>query len=322
MSRGYFNAPSNRNRRNSLRHVADETLDILETGEYTSNGVRYSLKKDISSCKEHTTYHAPDCSILSRWSTPEPTASGNFSDRASFDFLEKTTLQAARFLTDVVEHNTRRGAVGVLNFASATKPGGGFINGAQAQEESIARASTLHASLTTEQAEPFYEIHKDDDRIGFYTHAMIYSPAVVIFRDNDDRKSVPFKVDVLTSAAVNAGEVRKRIACRDQSEVEWKIENEMRERMGRILYAFVEHKATNIILGSFGTGVFRNDVSVVAGIWADLLAVPGARFEKSFERVIFAITGTVTFDQFKAAFHARVKAAERWARERESGRAA
>jgi len=43
------------------------------------------------------------------------------------------------------------------------------------------------------------------------------------------------------------------------------------------------------MLGSFGTGVFRNNVSMIADIWSDLLAEQGARFMRSFDRIVFGI---------------------------------
>ncbi|KAF8800269.1 hypothetical protein BYT27DRAFT_6840744 [Phlegmacium glaucopus] len=99
--------------------------------------------------------------------------------------------------------------IGVLNFASAKKPGGGFINGSQAQEESIARTSTLYPSLITPAALPFYTHHREDPSNAYYTHAMVYSPGVVLLRDDNGEWRSPVKVDVLTSAAVNAGEIRR-----------------------------------------------------------------------------------------------------------------
>jgi uncharacterized protein (TIGR02452 family) len=82
------------------------------------------------------------------------------------------------------------------------RPGGGFINGANAQEESIARSSTLYASLMTRTAQQFYTLHTSDGRNGFYTHAMVYSPDVVVFRRDDDEMALPMMIDVLTSPAV------------------------------------------------------------------------------------------------------------------------
>ena len=101
--------------------------------------------------------------------------------------------------------------IGVLNFASAKKPGGGFINGAQAQEESIARSSTLYPSLTSPEGRKFYTHFQADRDNAYYTHAMVYSPAVVLFRGDMGDLKKPIDVDVLTSAAVNAGEVRENL---------------------------------------------------------------------------------------------------------------
>lgn len=132
---------------------------------------------------------------------------------------------------------------------------------------------------------------------------MVYTPSVVILKDDAGNWTSPFEVDVLTSAAVNAGDVRKRI--KDESElaeIEKPIEYVMKERMARILFLFEQQGAKNIVLGSFGTGVFQNDVEVIARIWAELLTVKGARYRHSFDRVVFAILGKNTFTTFEQSF--------------------
>jgi uncharacterized protein (TIGR02452 family) len=206
----------------------------------------------------------------------------------------------------------------VLSFASATKPGGGFLSGAQAQEESIARASTLYTSIITPTANQFYQLHKRDRRGGFYSHAMVFSPSVIVLRDDAGGWVPPHQIEVVTSAAVNAGVVRERAEENSSRDVGARIEGVMRERMARILFLFELQGLRNIVLGSFGTGVFRNDVSMIADIWYDLLAEEGARFMHSFDRVVFGIIDKRTAERFKVVFENRIEAQRSTARGRES----
>jgi len=213
--------------------------------------------------------------------------------------LKKSTLQGAHYLFQKYPAFK----IGVLNFASATKPGGGFKNGASAQEESIARSSTLHLSLESRRAAPFYKLHVRDNRRGYYSHAMIYSPSVAIFRNDNGDWLSPYHVDIVTSPAVNAGLVRK-LRYNRWSDTEDRILSVMKERMGRILALFERSEIKYLVLGSFGTGVFQNNIDSLAKIWGELLGAPGARFADSFDEVIFAIPDGYTHRKFEMGFNA------------------
>ena len=67
-----------------------------------------------------------------------------------------------------------------LNFANATNPGGGFLGGATAQEESLCWATGLYACLL---GNPMYAFHQEHDD-GLYTDYVIYSPDVPVFRSD------------------------------------------------------------------------------------------------------------------------------------------
>lgn len=302
--------PYTENRRAQLKKIAEDTLRAMQAGTYTYKGIAYDLAKPISEARDKTEYLAPDCSIASWASTKaRQRKNGGGGPPAHVSVLQISTLDAARLLESVYQHSEYlRGRTGVLNFASATLPGGGFKNGAEAQEESIARASTLYPTLDTDEAGKFYTLHRDMQRKKstqpFYTHAIIYSPNVRVFRDDDGVWTYPFSVDVLSCAAVNAGEVRKGMQGPAITGLEVEIEREMSERMGRILYVFEQRGVRNLVLGTFGTGVFRNNIALVARLWAHLLILPEARFKHSFDRIIFAITGDETFAEFQSAFEA------------------
>ncbi|KAG6331877.1 hypothetical protein ID866_7209 [Astraeus odoratus] len=297
----------NGGQRARLKEIADSTLEVIERGSLSFDGTLLDLDAKIRFSNHNTRYYPPDASSLSSWASNAPTAKPNRRSGPEISILEVSTLDGTRLLHDSLSsRSASHGRIALLNFASATRPGGGFLDGAQAQEESIARSSTLYPSLMTETAQRFYKLHGKDRNGGFYHHAMIYSPAVVILRTDAGDWSSPFEVDVLTSAAVNAGDVRNKNAKRedpvDDQRLEKQIVAVMRERMARILFLFEQQGATNIVLGSFGTGVFKNDVEVVSRIWAELLTGSEARYKNTFDRVVFAIVGNKTYSTFKSVF--------------------
>ncbi|TRM68987.1 hypothetical protein BD626DRAFT_392676 [Schizophyllum amplum] len=285
------------NPRTMRKEIADDTLAAIKAGRYSLDGLTYSLQDAVKISKQGTCYYPPD-SDLANWEYTSPPA--NDGTRAEVILAEISTLEGARLLRS--QTNAR---IGVLNFASAKKPGGGFLSGASAQEESIARSSTLYPTLRTADSTKFYTLHNKDDAGSYYSHAMIYSPSILVFRADDGQWLPPYEIDVLTSAAVNAGAVRDKDKRHPHHELEADIAMAMRERMARLLYLFEREGVRNLVLGSFGTGVFKNDVKVVAGLWVDLMLDQGSRFGNSFDRVVFAILGNGTFMDFHTVFSAR-----------------
>jgi len=260
--RYYPRNPSYRLSRDELREFADQTLQTLDNGFYYPPGTTigedepYNLVEKIDNTDENTGFYPPDDEVMEKWVEADlgNGEESNAKTKTKVIIGEYSTLVGARKLHAMVSSNQdgKSNIIGVLNFASAKKPGGGFINGAQAQvrssqtntililkryypqlqEESIARASTLYPSLLTPTAQQFYEYYANDPDNAYYTHAMVYSPAVVLIRNDRGDWKPPIDVDVLTSAAVNAGDVRKQ--------VQW--EEEMRELRERVRNAEIARR--------------------------------------------------------------------------------
>lgn len=217
-------------------------------------------------------------------------------------------------------------AIGVLAFASAKKPGGGFLHGGDEQDERIARLSALVASLRTPAAQPFYREHRRhwaEDGSGLHDHSLVYSPSVVVFRaDADDAGAEdadavggafipPYAVNVVSAVPVNAAAVRAKHVIRagEQAFFEQGIRGAMKERMARVLRAFEVHGDRTLVLGSFGSGSNENNVETIGAVWAELLVCDEARFRDVFDRVVFAVPGKA-YGAFKRGWEMRILEAQ------------
>lgn len=173
--------------------------------------------------------------------------------------------------------------IAVLNFASATSPGGGVTDGAFAQEECLCRCSTLYPVLNTENlVKNYYRFHrKRSDH--YYTDACIYTPNVLVVKsDVEEPKRLPKKdwvaVDVMTCAAPNLWFDPKALNDEDQLKLHLK-------RGERIVRVAIENKADVLVLGAFGCGAFRNNPVVVAEAYRQLLE----KYKGHFAAVEFAV---------------------------------
>jgi uncharacterized protein (TIGR02452 family) len=182
--------------------------------------------------------------------------------------VNQTTLAAARALV-AAGHD-----VAALNFASATHPGGGFLSGARAQEESLCRSSALHACLVGDA------MYGQARGYGLYTSWVVYSPAVPVFRDDDGALlAAPYPVSFLTCAAVNAKVARAHLG--DDA-----IRAAMARRIDRVLAVAAAQGHDTLVLGAWGCGAFGNDPDTIAALFAAALA---DRFRDRFATIVFAI---------------------------------
>ena len=195
----------------------------------------------------------------------------------------ETRIEVANETTfrGLVKLAARGGHIACLNFASARNPGGGFLGGAQAQEEALARASALYHCLL---AAPEYYERNRANRSAVYLDLVIFSPHVPFFRkDAGDLLEKPVLASVITAPAPNRGAVSQ-----NEPRNLPLVEAALRRRAEMILHVAQAHGVEGLVLGAWGCGVFRNDPAKVASIFATLIRPPG-RFAGVFRDILFSV---------------------------------
>jgi len=249
--------------------LANETLEILRVGEYRVGDVAVSLQTDLQNCRSLTQLWAAD---LHMQYLPHHTFAST-----TIEVVQESTLQSAERLTRTTTDGRN---VGILNFASAKNPGGGWLRGTTTQEETLARSSGLYHSLTKYQKE-FYDHHRVvEDAI--YSDALIMSPMCPVFRNHYDVLLVrPYKINIVTCAAPNLRALREQGRTTSVFHV-------LQQRIYRILEAFTFIDSNTLVLGAWGCGVFDNDPVDVARIFRYCLCDNGP-YHHHFAHVCFSI---------------------------------
>ncbi len=273
------------------KQIANETVQILQQGYYqTPENKRVDVSEALQHCLAETQFYDPDrlnniCDRVRERAPQFP--------KTTFTVINETTLEGAARLSQR-EDSAR---IGVLNFASAKNPGGGFLKGSQAQEESLARSSGLYRSLL--KAPQYYDYHRQQ-RSGLYSDRMIYSPQCPVFRRDDGTfLEQPYWVDFITSPAPNAGAI-----ARNSPQDIAKIPAALQDRSQKVLSLAVHHHCDTLILGAWGCGVFRNDPQMVAEIFFNHLNTEGL-FWGRFKTVLFSVLDSSRDKKTYTAFRDR-----------------
>jgi len=193
------------------------------------------------------------------------------SEKAKVIVSGKRSLEAA-------ESYAKQGKkVCVLNFASATNPGGGVVNGSSAQEECLCRCTTLYPCLNTDAMwSAFYKPHRKAAN-PLYNNDCIYTPDVCVFKSDTNfpeplLKEDWWNVNILTCAAPNLRERPSNSMNPHAGDKAAKItpaalEKLLTKRIRRIFEIAAVNGNEVLILGAFGCGAFRNPPAIVAKVF-------------------------------------------------------
>ncbi|MCD8209271.1 MAG: TIGR02452 family protein [Coprobacillus sp.] len=265
----------------------NETLEISKRGSYLYKGVPTYLSKTNEE-RSLTTVFLPDeietlshsLSLSNSEEYPCPVRVENI------DALEL----AKRRLDETNEK------VLVLNLASATRPGGGTLDGAGGQEEDLCKRSSLYLALSDEEAKEYFDYNNSlHSHLG--SDALMFSPYVAVFRDSrENLLESPYCVSVLSASAPNIRFGKEGLSDEEYIDLLYK-------RIRGILCTATYLGYKNLILGAFGCGVFANDAKVVAAIFKRVIQ----EFKRdTFTHLDFAILckdeSDYNYQEFKKLF--------------------
>jgi len=216
--------------------IFNDTRKRCETDEKLKEAVMYSVKNQ-QLILENDEVNIPE---------------NKFDTEAEIIISKKRTYEAAA--------SYKNQKVCVLNFASATTPGGGVVRGATAQEECLCRCSTLYSCLNTPNMwDGFYSAHRAANN-QLNNDDIIYTPDVIVFKsDTVAPKLLPeekwYNVDVITCAAPRLIEIKLDAA---------QLMKLQEKRIRKILTVAADKGNEVVILGAFGCGAYRNSPQIVA----------------------------------------------------------
>ena len=191
----------------------------------------------------------------------------------------ETTLSAAKRLVDSGHHTL------ALNFANGIHPGGGFLDGARAQEECLCRSSALYVTL---RGDPMYAEHRRRAMRDSSDWCIVSSGVPVFRQDNGADLDRPWLCSFVTCAAPVADWVGQPLAG-----------DLLQRRIHRVLGVAHALGYEALVLGAWGCGAFGGDPARTA---RDFRGALEGEFDGAFAEIVFAVTDWSSERRFLGPF--------------------
>ncbi len=232
--------------------------EAMKNESYLHNGQAIKWRSEIQQAIAQKVSIAPSC---------------NLKHSQSEQFLETEIVVVNQSTLSVAHQLVSAGFKPLtLNFANGIEPGGGFLTGGRAQEETLCRASALYLTLVDD---PMYAAHAKRPLPDSSDWA-IYSPQVPVFCDDSGQSYPrPWLLDFISCAAPYAPRLGH-----DYASVL------LKQRTDRILSIACSFGYTTLILGAWGCGAFGNDPARTAQDFKQALLT---KFAGRFAKIVFAI---------------------------------
>ncbi|EMI23169.1 TIGR02452 family protein [Rhodopirellula europaea] len=266
----------------TLKQLAKEVLDLIDAGEYRVDDTVVRFAEQQAQAVQSTQLYRPD-EIESLQAKPAETSQ-------VVRVVDGTTQVVAQQLAGA-------GDTALLNFASARNPGGGFLNGAKAQEEDLCRCSGLYPCLI--ECMEYYEANRSQSSLLYTDHA-IFSPSVPFFRTKGTGEllEIPFFASVITAPAPNS-----RPFLRGNPGATEELESTFLRRWRNILRIAKDQNVRCLLLGAWGCGAFGGDPMMASRTAKSAIESDGG----DISEIVFAIPGTgrqskANLDAFRETF--------------------
>ena len=175
----------------------------------------------------------------------------------------------------------------VLNMANRRTPGGGVLNGAAAQEETIFRRTNIFRSLY--QFAPFagdYGVRKSALQYPMdHNFGGIYTPSVTVFREEEGNgfrlMEEPRWLSFISVAGMNRPQLKSDGMIADH------LVEPIRHKIRTILRIGLAHGHDSLVLGALGCGAFHNPPAQIARLFHEILMEK--EFADKYRHISFAI---------------------------------
>ncbi|KAL0206516.1 hypothetical protein P9112_001823 [Eukaryota sp. TZLM1-RC] len=275
---------------NIRRHInGSYRLALCIVQAHTINAVRsnkYTLFDGNTKTSNEVKLHVP--AMVNHFYSIDDLISHSFppvetKSSASVQPMPKDCLECAIS----IKHN-KNTVVGVLNMANEEHPGGGYLMGASAQEESLFRRTTLGAALDAEQyggqvvsgqrvAYPWKTANID----------VVVTENVEIFKTTEatgcQLLETPQKVTILSTAAPEKPEIVE-IDNFGEDYVHFNDLQLLYKSWTCVFLAAIKHGITHLVICPLGCGAFRNPIPGAMTVLSFVLSV----FHKFFDSIVFS----------------------------------